>query len=91
MSKPTIEANIIEVETGIYYKVKLHGIPSTGELIFLHSFVEQVEGNQAVKTYEVVQIKHTIFDVTDKVTNGMDGNHFPTIYVKESMDKLFDK
>jgi hypothetical protein len=89
-NNPTIEASLTEVDTGIFYQVKLHAIPHVGELIDLWSFVEQVANNNAIKRYSVVQVVHKVYDVTDKVPRGMLGSHYVNIFVKESSHPLFE-
>lgn len=90
MDHPIIDANIHEVDTGIYYQVRLHAVPRAGELIKLHSFVEQVENNNPIKHYEVIQIIHSLQDVTERVPQGKHGSHFVNIYVKNQDHPLFE-
>lgn len=89
MSKPTIEANICEVD-GAYYQVKLHAIPRVGELIELFSFLDQRTKHPPVKHYKVVQVVHAIHDVSEKVPLSKDGRHFVSVFVKPASSKFFE-
>jgi hypothetical protein len=89
MSRPTIEANICEID-GAYYQVKLHAIPRVGELIKLFSFVDQADKRPPTKHYEVVQVVHEIHDVSEKVPLSKDGRHFVSVFVKPASSKFFE-
>jgi hypothetical protein len=91
MSDPAILANIHEVNTGIYYQVRLHGIPRAGEFIYLWSIVEQLDKNPAIKQYKITEVMHNLYDVTDRVKNAEKGGHFVTLFVVESDSELFSK
>lgn len=92
MEKPYILANIHVID-GAYYQIKLFAIPKAGELIKLHSFVEQLSGNTplTIQFLEVVQIVHDIQDYTEKGTNLMDGSHFVNIIAKPVESQYFEK
>jgi hypothetical protein len=89
---PYILANI-HVIGGAYYQVKLFAVPQVGELIKLHSFVEQLARNTplVIQYLEVVQIVHDIQDYTEKGTNLTDGSHFVNIFAKPIESEYFDK
>ncbi|HEY0602865.1 MAG TPA: hypothetical protein VGD58_08135 [Herpetosiphonaceae bacterium] len=88
MSKPTIQANICEIDGG-YYPGKLHSIPNVGDLIDLQSFIDQAANYPPVKHYEVVRVVHKIHDVSEKIPHTKDGYHFISIFVKPSDSELF--
>lgn len=92
MEKPYILANI-HVIGGAFYQVKLFAVPKAGELIKLHSFVEQLARNTAltIQFLEVVQIVHDMQDYTEKGTNLTDGSHFIHIIAKPAESEYFDK
>lgn len=89
MSNPNIEANIHEIESGIYYRIKLFAIPRVGELIELYSFVEHLDRKPPKKFYEVVQVVHNIHDVSERVSQSLDGAHFVNIFVKSTTSEFF--
>jgi hypothetical protein len=89
MSKPPIQANIVETESGIYYPVRLYAVPQAGELIKLFSFIEQADKRPPVRHYEVVQIVHDVHDVTERVSQSEGGHHFVTVFVKPSASEFF--
>lgn len=89
--KPYILANI-HIIGGAYYQVKLFAVPQVGELIKLHSFVEQLDNNMSLarQYLEVVQIVHDIYDYTERGTNLTDGHHFINIFAKPVESRYFD-
>lgn len=89
MSKPPIQANIVETDSGIYYPVRLYVVPRAGELIKLFSFIEQADKRPPVRRYEVVQIVHDVHDVTERVSQSEGGHHFVTVFVKPSDSEFF--
>jgi hypothetical protein len=89
MNKLSIEANICEIE-GPYYQVRLHSVPRVGELIDLFSFLDQSTNDPPVKHYEVVQVVHKIYDVSEKIPHSKDGQHFVSVFVKPSDSKFFE-
>jgi hypothetical protein len=94
MSNLPINAIITELDGNeTYYEVRLEWIPRAGELINLHSFKDQVEECQPNHHYKVVQVKHSIYDITEKnkaVPHSQEGMHSVNIYVKNSTDPLFN-
>jgi len=89
MNDLPIEAHICEINDGPYYPVKLHSVPRVGELIDLWSFLNQTAGHEPAKWYEVVQVVHKIFDVTDKVPRSETGSQFVSLFVKPTASKYF--
>ena len=95
MSEPTIYAHISEVPdssaVGAYYPTKLYAIPRVGELIQLYSRMDEATKHPPTKRYEVVQVAHYVYDVTDKpnIPRGNDGYHHISIIVKESNSAMF--
>ena len=87
MQHPTIDANIYEID-GAYYPVKLHAIPQRGDVIDLWSFIDQTDGYEPRKNYEVVRILHKIYDHSDKSPAGADGHHSVTVLVKPAAPEL---
>jgi len=89
MSKPPIEANICE-QGGAFYPVRLHAVPRVGELIDLHSFVDQLEGREHNHYYEVVQVVHKMFDAA--LNEGDKGHekgwHFVEVFVRPSISEF---
>jgi hypothetical protein len=83
-----INANIMEVD-GPYYQVRLTWLPRVGDIIDLHSYLEQHAGKDAKKWYEVVQVVHQIHDVTDKVRQSLAGHHWVNIHVRNSNKMQF--
>ena len=86
MSELPVNANIVE-KGGPYYQVRLQWVPRVGELIDLHSFLEQArgikegDGDPGTRWYEVVQVVHKINDVTERFPQGA---HFVTVHVVPS-------
>jgi hypothetical protein len=89
MNELKIEANISEVN-GPYYRVKLHVVPHVGELIKLYSFTEQAANKPPVKHYRVVQVRHDIHDMCEKIPQSQDGSHFVEVFVTPEDSQLFD-
>jgi hypothetical protein len=87
MNQPSIEANILEINGGRLYQVKLCSIPRVGDLIHLHSLRDEAILHPSVMFYEVVAVKHEMHDLTDKFP---DGDHTATVYVKESVSEFFN-
>lgn len=83
-----INANISEID-GPHYPVRLEWIPRVGDLIDLYSFIDTATKHPPVHRYEVVQIVHKMYDVTDKVSGGEEGHHFVTVHVKPSQSHFF--
>lgn len=83
-----INANICEVDNGAYYQVKLDWIPRSGELIDLHSFLDQAGGRPHSHHYEVVQVVHELHDVAESAERSHTGHHFIQVYVKPSHNKF---
>jgi len=95
VAKLSIEANIIEINNGPYFNVTLHAVPRIGELIDLHSLVDEAANYPPEKHYEVVQVVHKIYDVPDPAPKEthlamVAGTHFVIIFVKPSTSPLFD-
>ena len=95
MSKQAIEANIVEVNDGPYFNVTLETVPRIGELIDLHSLVDEAGKYPPKKQYEVVQVLHKIYDVPQPPPREthlaiVAGSHFVVIFVKPSNSTLFD-
>ena len=88
MPELPVNANIVEAG-GAYYSVKLAWVPRVGELIDLWSFADQADGYKPVHRYEVVQVIHRLYDLTDKVPQGQAGFHFVTVHVKPSASSYF--
>ncbi len=84
MGNPTIDAHIHEIN-GARYDVKLHAVPAKGDLISLYSFLDDSTGDPANKYYEVVQVLHSLHDVTDRVPNATDGSHYVNVFVVPSV------
>lgn len=82
----TANANVSEVG-GAYYPVRLEWLPRVGELIDLYSFLDTSTGHPPVHRYEVVQVVHHVYDVTDKFPKG---HHVVTVFVKPSQSSVFD-
>lgn len=59
-----------------------------GDLIDLHSFIDTSTRHQPAHQYEVVQVVHRLYDVTDKQPEGY---HFVTVFVKPSQSALFSR
>jgi hypothetical protein len=89
MSKPPIEVNICEID-GAYYPVRLYAVPRVGELIDLYSLIDQSTNHPPVKHYEVVQVVHKMYDVSEKISHAKDGHHFVSVYVKPSDSEFFE-
>jgi hypothetical protein len=89
MIKPTIEANICEID-GAHYQVKLHAIPRVGELIDLYSFLDQSTNHPPFKHYKVVQVVHKMYDVSEKIPKSMDGYHYVSVFVRPASSKFFE-
>jgi hypothetical protein len=77
-----INAIIEELNQKTYYPVLLQVIPKKGELIELYSFIDQSTAHQPNHSYEVVNVIHTIHDVTEKYTPSLNGSHGIKIIVK---------
>ena len=99
MSKPQIEAQIIEIQTGqelkSYFNVRLHAVPHHGELIHLYSLVDEAAKNQTDNYYEVVQVLHKLYDVPENLAPDspraiVAGTHLLTVFVKPSTSNFFD-
>ncbi len=80
-----VNANIKEVD-GAHYPVRLNWVPRIGELIDLYSLMDTSTGDPPVHQYEVVQVVHRLYDVTEKVQKGF---HFITVFVKPSSASFF--
>ena len=80
MAELPINANISEID-GAHYPVRLEWVPRVGELIDLYSFIDTSTGQPPAHRYEVVQVVHQLYDVTDKEPKG---HHFITVHVKPS-------
>jgi hypothetical protein len=89
MTQPAIEANICEIN-GAYFLVRLHAIPRVGELIDLYSFIDQSTNHPPVKHYQVVQVVHKMYDVSEKIPQAKNGHHFISVYVKPSNSEFFE-
>jgi hypothetical protein len=89
MTKPHIEGQVIEINDGPYFNVTLHAVPQVGELIHLHSLVDEAADYPPDKHYEVVQVLHRLYDVPEGMTPGsrrrfVAGTHYLQIFVKRS-------
>jgi hypothetical protein len=89
MSKPPVEANIIEINDGPYFRAKLHEVPRVGELIVFYSFLDEATGHPPKKHYEVVQVVHLIYEASEKTPSHMRDINSINIYVKPSSGKFF--
>jgi hypothetical protein len=87
MAELPINANISEID-GAYYPVQLKWVPRVGELIDLWSFIDQVGNYPPMHHYEVVQVVHKLYDVTD---HAREGHHFVTVYVRPSQSNFFGR
>ncbi len=87
MSESQINGNIAEID-GAHYPVKLQWVPKVGELIKLTSFIDVASKDEPVHTYEVVAVRHDMYDVTDKLPGASDGHHFVSVFVKPSGNSL---
>jgi hypothetical protein len=70
-------------------------VPRTGELIDLHSLVDEAAHYSPEKHYEVVQVMHKVYDVPDPAPKEtrlsmVAGSHFVIIFVKLSNSTFFD-
>lgn len=61
-------------------------VPKKGERIELYSFIDQSTGHQPNHSYEVINVIHTIHDVTEKYTPSLNGAHEIKIIVKSVND-----
>lgn len=64
---------IITEKGGPHYQVRLQWVPRVGELIDLHSFLEQANpdpNDPGTRWYEVVQIVHELHDLTKEFPKG---------------------
>jgi hypothetical protein len=77
-----VNANICEINDGAYYRVRLNWVPRVGELIDLFSFLDQADAHPAKHYYEVVQVVHQMYDVTEKVAQSLSGYHYVNVYVR---------
>jgi hypothetical protein len=84
MAELSVDANIVEIDGGPYYPVRLAGIPRVGELVDLYSFREAP--SEARRLYEVVQVLHKVYDVTEKEPGG---HHHVTVFVRPSQSAFF--
>ena len=95
MSKPHIEAQVIEINGGPYFNVTLHAVPNVGDLIHLYSLVDEAADYPPNKQYEVVQVLHRLYDVPEGLTPDsrqafVAGTHYVRIFVKPSTSNFFD-
>src|SRR5258708_7281212 len=99
MSKPEIEAQIVEIPEGTeltsYFNVTLHAVPRPGELIHLYSLVDEAAKKQTDYYYEVVQVRHKLYDVPENVApdsrqSFVAGTHLVTVFVKPSKSNFFN-
>jgi hypothetical protein len=90
MVDPQIEANIVEVDDGRYFPVRLHTIPAVGDLIDLWSFIDQKAGHSPRRLYEVVAVVHGLYDVPEDAKPERRGGHLVTVYAKPSSSKFFE-
>ena len=81
MAELPTNANICEVN-GAYYPVYLTWIPRVGDYIDLTSFIDMADKRDFSHQYKVVDIVHTIQDVTDKTTKPSKGSQWVDVYVK---------
>jgi hypothetical protein len=88
MSELPIEATIHEID-GAYYNVRLHAIPRVGELIDFWSFLNQATGHEPAKHYEVIQVVHKVYDVSEKTPRSKGGHQSVNVFVKPASSKFF--
>jgi hypothetical protein len=91
VNRPPIEANLVEIATGVYYPVRLYAVPRVGELVELLSFIEAADNRPRQMRYQVVQVVHNLYDAAgDASAKGhATGLHFVTVFVKRSVSKFF--
>jgi hypothetical protein len=94
MNTSTIEAQVIEINDGPYFNVKLGTLPHVGDLIDLYSLVDEAANYQPDKHYEVVQVLHKLYEVpANVVPNSREslvaGTHLVTVFVKPSTSNFF--
>jgi hypothetical protein len=95
MSKPIINAQIVEINDGPYFNVTLYSVPRIGELIHLYSLVDAAAKRQTDYFYEVVRVLHKLFDVPENLRPDSSdtlvaGSHHVIIVVKRSKSNLFE-
>lgn len=86
---PPIEANIVEIDDGPFFPVRLFSIPSVGELIDLWSLIDQKAGHHPRRHYEVVAVVHKLYDIPNDADPGRMGGHFVTVFAKPSTSPYF--
>ncbi|HEX9953454.1 MAG TPA: hypothetical protein VGB53_16920 [Rubricoccaceae bacterium] len=89
MNRPYIEANIQETDDGPFYPVRLWAVPRVGELINLHSFLDQNSGHTATHYYEVVKVIHRLHDVIEGDQHAGSGHQSVVLFVRPSTDSIF--
>lgn len=72
-----INANIVELRSGIHYRVSLKWLPRIGDKIDFQSFVDM-----PIKRYEVVDVCHEVRDIVKDIPQSHGGFHYPTVRVK---------
>ena len=85
-----IEAHITEINDGPFFRVNLLAVPCVGELIDLHSYLDQKAGFNSRKLYEVVSVIHKVHEPKEDFEPLEHGSHFVTVLVKTSNSKYFD-
>ena len=74
-------------ENGNCFPVKLHVVPSIGQLISLSSNINSRTGQEPTSfKLEVLQVVHDIQDVDEEASVNLNGSHAVRVYVRDSSD-----
>lgn len=77
----TPNASICVID-GAFFDVRLQFLPHPGDLIDLHSFVDQAKNYQPFRHfYKVVQVVHLMHDIPEQ-GNSRNGRHDVRVYVE---------
>jgi hypothetical protein len=85
MAELRINGSVVDAE-GANYPVRFEWVPRVGDLVDLYSFSETASGHQSTHHFEVAQIVHRVYDVTQA---DPDGRHLVTVFVKRSESAYF--
>lgn len=72
----------IVVSDGTHYNLRLQWVPRVGELIDLHSFLDQMNEKPFRHHYKVVEIVHSLYDVVEDEQFPHKGHHYLEIHVE---------
>ena len=85
MAELHITGTVVDAE-GTHDPVRFEWVPRVGELVDLYSFSETESGHHSTHRFEVTQVVHRVYDVTE---SDPDGRHLVTVFVKRSDSPYF--